>query len=382
MIGHAGDQDRVVVSGRQPMRICIVVPRYLPHLGGIENHVAALAARLQDRGHHVTVATQQAADGSQPSRETDSHGVTIRRFPAVGRLRGEGLSPALCRWVHGGADQAHVIHLHNYHSISTLATFIATPASVPILFTPHYIGPADGRVEHLIHRVFAAIMRPALRSTVRIISTTRSEAEAFQQQVGFRGSCTVIPNGVDVAAIRAAEPLRTTGRRLVVTAGRFEEYKQQHLLIEALPFLSPEYRLALVGSGPMEQSLRRRAADLGVTDRVSFPGRMSAVELYGWFRAAEVVVSLSRRECFGLTLAEGLAAGAAVVASDIGPHRDVMELAGVPTPNLVPVRPHPEEVGVAVAAARRPSREGGCRLPDWDDVASATLACYREVARA
>ena len=108
---------------------------------------------------------------------------------------------------------------------------------------------------------------------------------------------------------------------------------------------------------------------------------MSAAETYRWYRAADVVVSLSRREGFGLTLAEGLAAGAAVVASDIGPHRDVMEIAGVSTPDLVPVRPRPEEVGAAVAAARRPPDETGKRLPDWDDMTVATLACYEEVRR-
>jgi glycosyltransferase involved in cell wall biosynthesis len=363
------------------MRISIVVPRYLPHLGGIENHVAALAVRLQGRGHQVTVATQREGDRTLARREIDAHGVTIRRFPAAARLRGEGLSPALWHWVRSGAGGADVLHLHNYHAVTTLAALTAAPASAPVVFTPHYMGPGDGPAEQLIHRAFASGMRRALRVTNRIISTTPSEAEAFEREVGFGGPFTVIPNGVETAAIRAAQPVPMAPGRLVVTAGRFEEYKQQHLLVESLPLLPPEYRLALIGAGPMETSLRRRATELGMADRVLFPGRMSAAEVYRWYRAADVVVSLSRREGFGLTLAEGLAAGAAVVASDIGPHRDVLALAGILAPGLVPLRPRPEEVAAAVAAARRPPEGTASRLPDWDDVAVATLACYQEVSR-
>jgi glycosyltransferase involved in cell wall biosynthesis len=271
--------------------------------------------------------------------------------------------------------------VHNYHALTSLGALAAAPARPPVVLTPHYMGPGDGQIQHVVHRAFATGMRRALHSTRRVISTTRSEAEAFASQVHFPGPFTIIPNGVDAAAIRAAQPVTTGGGRLLVTAGRFEEYKQHQLLVESLALLPPDHRLALVGAGPMEHVLRQRVTDLRLTDRVLFPGRLSAGELYRWFRSADVVVSLSRREGFGLTLAEGLAAGAAVVASDIGPHRDVMELAGVSEPDLVPVRARPEEVAAAITAARRPPEGTGSRLPDWDDVAAATLACYEEVVR-
>jgi glycosyltransferase involved in cell wall biosynthesis len=363
------------------MRISLVVPRYLPHLGGIENHVSALAVRLRKQGHHVTVATQRGRDRSLPHHEVDAHGVTVRRFASAARLGDESLSPTLWHWVRSGADGADVVHLHNYHAVSTLATLTAVAGPAPVLFTPHYMGPGDGTAERLMHRAFASGMQRALRAIDTIIFTTPSEGEAFKDQIGFGGHCTVIPNGVDTAAIRAAEPVTVDAGRLVVTAGRFEEYKQHHVLVESLLFLPPEYRLALIGAGPMEESLRRRATELGLTDRVLFTGRLSTAETFRWYRAAEVVVSLSRREGFGLTLAEGLAAGAAVVASDIGPHRDVMEIAGVSKPDFVPVRPRPEEVGAAVAAARRPPDVTGKRLPDWDDMTVAIVACYEEVRR-
>src|SRR3954453_17739531 len=117
-----------VVADRRLMRISIVVPQYLPHLGGIENHVAALAVRLQSWGHEVTVATQREGDPSLARQEVDAHGVTIRRFPSAVRLLGDGLSPALWHWVRTGAGGAHVTHLHNYHALTTWAALAAAPA--------------------------------------------------------------------------------------------------------------------------------------------------------------------------------------------------------------------------------------------------------------
>ncbi|MGR7026278.1 glycosyltransferase family 4 protein [Geodermatophilus sp. URMC 62] len=356
------------------LRIGLVVPRYLPHLGGIENHVAALAVRLADRGHAVTVATQREADAALPAREVDAHGVVVRRFPSAGRLRGQGLSPALWAWVRRGADRAQVVHLHNLHALTTLPALAA--ARPPVVLTPHHLGPGEGWAEELLHRGHAAAARRVLPKVGRIVCTTPSEAASFARHLGAGERCVVVPNGVDAAAIRAASPVPAGGGRLVVVAGRLEEYKQPHRVLEALPLLAG-HRLAVAGAGPLEPVLRRRAGELGVADRVRFCGRLSPAELYRWYRAADVVVSLSRRECFGLTVAEGLAAGAAVVASDIGPHRDVVALAGVPDAGLVPVDAPPDRVAAAVAAARRPPAP--VRLPDWDDVTDATEACYEQL---
>lgn len=363
------------MAERRLLRISLVVPRYLPHLGGIENHVAALAVRLADRGHAVTVATQQEADPSLPRREVDAHGVVVRRFPSAGRLRGQGLSPSLWAWVRRGSDHAQVVHLHNLHALTVLPALAA--AHPAVVFTPHYLGPGEGRAEELLHRGYATGVRRALRRVGRVVCTTPSEAAAFARHVGAGERCVVIPNGVDTTAIRAARPVSGAGGRLLVVAGRLEEYKQPHRVLEALPLLPRGHRLAVIGSGPMEPELRRRTVELGVADRVLWPGRLTPVELYRWYRAADVVVSLSRRECFGLTVAEGLAAGAAVVASDIGPHRDVVTLAGVSASDLVPVRATPQQVAAAVVAARRPPP--GLTLPDWDDVTRATEARYEEV---
>jgi glycosyltransferase involved in cell wall biosynthesis len=359
------------------LRISFVVPRYLPHLGGIEIHVAAIASRLQQRGHQIIVATQLEGDNSLAQQELSPDGVLIRRFPSAGRVRGHGVSRSLISWVRAGAGQADVVHLQNFHAVATLGD--AFVARSPFVLTPHYLGPGEGKAERALHLGYSTVMKRALRHVSRIICVTPSEAELFATHVGFSGRCRVIPNGVDALAIAAAAPVELDGRLLVV-AGRLEEYKQPQLVLEAMAELPGDYRLAIIGGGPMEQELHRRATSLGIEGRVLFPGRMPPVELHSWFRRADVVLSMSRRECFGLTLAEGLAAGAAIVASDIGAHRDVVAASGSSAATLLPADATPEIVaaGVRAAGARAEPPVLG-NVTSWDEVTVQTEALYREL---
>jgi glycosyltransferase involved in cell wall biosynthesis len=359
------------------MKLTYVVPRYLPHLGGIENHVHAIATRMCERGHEVTVATQREDDHDLPAVERLDSGAVVRRFASGARLRGQGLSPALWRWLREGAGGADLVHAHNYHALTTAGVLRSAPR--PLVFTPHYLGAGEGLAEAGLHAVHRPVMRGLLRRVARVICVTPSEAELFRSDLWFGGDCAVIPNGVDVERVRTAVPEPVDGRLLVV-AGRLEEYKQPQSVLAALPLLPPEYRLALLGAGPMEGRLRALADELGVADRVLTPGKLPPDGVYSWFRAADAVVTLSRRECYGMTVAEGLAAGAAVVASDIGAHRDVIGQTGASAARLVPTDAGPGRVAAAildVAGADGAAARG--QVPTWPEVADATEALYRSL---
>jgi glycosyltransferase involved in cell wall biosynthesis len=360
------------------VRITFVVPRYLPRLGGIENHVAAVASRVHALGHEVTVATQREGDATLPDREETPDGMVIRRFDSRVEIRGQGISPPLWRWVRAGADQAELVHVQNFHALTSVGAVAATRA--PLVFTPHYLGPGEGAAERGLHAAYTVAMRRALRRAARIVCVTPSEVASFDAHVGFRERCRVIPNGIDLAAIAAAAPVDVAGP-LVVTAGRLEEYKQPQVVLEAFAHLPPDVHLAVLGTGPMDGALRRRAAELDVAARVHFPGRLAPEAVYGWYRRADVVVSLSRRECFGLTLAEGLAAGARVVASDIGPHGDVVAAATGERSTLVPTDATPAAVAAAIAPhlGRRGPAPEPTSLLTWDAVAAETVRLYAAV---
>jgi glycosyltransferase involved in cell wall biosynthesis len=92
--------------------------------------------------------------------------------------------------------------------------------------------------------------------------------------------------------------------------------------VEALPAVLarvPDARLAIVGEDFGERSaLARRAAQLGVGERVHWLGFLPDDELVAAYRAAAVLVHPSGWEAFGIVLAESLAAGTPVVARRVG----------------------------------------------------------------
>ena len=78
--------------------------------------------------------------------------------------------------------------------------------------------------------------------------------------------------------------------------------------------------LVIVGDGPDRSRLERHAEASEPGWPVHFTGRISDSMLDRWFAHAKIVTSASDHEAFGLTLAEGLASGARVVASAIPAH--------------------------------------------------------------
>jgi len=77
-------------------------------------------------------------------------------------------------------------------------------------------------------------------------------------------------------------------------------------------------RLQVVGAGPGEGRFREMAARLHVGDHVTFHGFVKQDRLPPFYQNADLVILPSRRESFGLVLAEAMAAGRPVVASRVG----------------------------------------------------------------
>jgi glycosyltransferase involved in cell wall biosynthesis len=123
----------------------------------------------------------------------------------------------------------------------------------------------------------------------------------------------------DGAALCVREGL-DPGRRRLVFSGRLAPEKRVDLLIDAFAALAPErtaWDLVLVGQGPLDASLRGRIPAV-VRDRVRFAGFVDGRrELSTWYRACDVLVVPSDFEPWGVVVNEGLAAGLALVCSDV-----------------------------------------------------------------
>jgi glycosyltransferase involved in cell wall biosynthesis len=93
----------------------------------------------------------------------------------------------------------------------------------------------------------------------------------------------------------------------------------RHLLDADPAILSrhPDLRIVLIGKGPEEETLRARAAALGIADAVTFAGFLPHAEVIQWMQRARVLVLPSLEEGQGAVLLEALAAGTPVAGSNV-----------------------------------------------------------------
>jgi glycosyltransferase involved in cell wall biosynthesis len=211
-----------------------------------------------------------------------------------------------------------------------------------------------------------------------------AEQRLLHRHFGSDLPTVVVPIGVEIGELAAARiPTRSGGNVRLLSVGRLDAYKQVDRLVAALRSLS-EAELAVVGDGPVRRRLEAMASELDIADRVHLLGQISRNELLAKYQWADVFVSLSQRESFGLAMLEAAVAGLPVVASDIPAHREVASYLPQERVVFVQTACSPGELATAVREALTAGREmsvDGWPLPTWDAHAEATLERYIATVR-
>lgn len=133
----------------------------------------------------------------------------------------------------------------------------------------------------------------------------------------------LIPNPVDLTLVQEKKkgvqphPWLAEAHPTLVTVGRLHPQKGHDILLTAVARVKKRYpnlKLIIVGQGEEEKALKQLAASLGIDQQVDFVGFQS--NPYNYIAHADLFVLASRYEGFGIVLAEALALGVPVVASD------------------------------------------------------------------
>jgi glycosyltransferase involved in cell wall biosynthesis len=189
----------------------------------------------------------------------------------------------------------------------------------------------DDELTNPLARAFVkGLTRRAYRRADCFLANSHEMASGLREALTLNASrIRVIHNPIDVAMVRrrANEPLAKPPRRpFIVTAGRLEYQKGHDVLLKAFAAsqAARDMDLVILGRGTLERSLKQMAADLGVAERVRFPGFTD--NPWAWIARADLFVLPSRWEGFPSVVAETLAcaAPALVTACDFGP-REVVE---------------------------------------------------------
>jgi glycosyltransferase involved in cell wall biosynthesis len=221
--------------------------------------------------------------------------------------------------------------------------------------------------------------RRALAACRRVIATSPSTAATLAADFAVPGErLTVAVPGTDPAPVAAG----TGDPPQLLCVGTLTPRKGQRLLLGALaPLRDLRWRLLLAGSADRDPAtaaaIRAAVADLGLGERVTVAGELDGAALDAAYAAADLLVSASFHEGYGMALAEALARGLPIVAASGGAVADTVPPdAGL----LVP----PGDAAALGEALRRVLTDPGLRarlragalaarerLPRWEDTAAA-----------
>ena len=304
------------------MRVGLVCPYSWDIPGGVQAHVRDLAEALIGLGHQVSVLAPADEDTDLPPYVVGAgRAVPIRYNGSVARVQFGPVSAArVRRWLRDG--HFDVLHLHEpiAPSLSFLALVLARG---PIVVTFHTSTPRSRSLS-----AAGGVVQPFLEKISGRIAVSSAARQVQVEHLG--GDAVEIPNGVAAATYRAATPLPGYPRQggTVGFIGRYDEpRKGMAVLLAALARLAPDrpgLRLLVAGRGD--------AADLlaglppALAGRVDLLGQVSEADKARMLRSVDVYCAPNLGgESFGIILLEAMAAGTAILASDLDAFRRVLD---------------------------------------------------------
>lgn len=340
------------------MNIGLVCPYDLSKPGGVQSQVIGLQAALGGDADDVRVIGPGLPDGV-PGWDLGST-IGIRANGSVAPI---SVDPRVGKTIRTVSRDLDVLHVHEpFMPTVGLAALRAGP---PVVATFHAAATGIGRrFYNLLGGQVGRLLGPKVKHVTAVSKTAASALPSDLEPV-------IIPNGVDTAAFVSAGTDR--GRR-VVFLGRDEPRKGLDILLEAWPQIAasvPDAELVVVG------------ADRG-TDGVDWMGVVddeAKAEVLG--QAAVYVAPNTGGESFGIVLIEAMAAGAAVVASNLPAFVEVGEGSARFFETGDPTDLAEQVLALLTDDDARDSIAADARLRaedfDWSKVAVSYRALYEEV---
>ena len=326
------------------MRIALVSDCYHPTKNGVTGIVALLADGLRRRGHEVTLivpafprtahrAARGPAHDTSPAPEVevaafprpDVEVASLPLFPSIG-LR---VAPSSAGRLAGilQREGIEIVHTHTEGTLGRAARNAALRLGIPTVHTLHtlyghylhYLPPARiaPRISRrALHRVLGRFLAP-------YDQLVAPSARAFEhlETVAPTTRRVLVPNGVSstgaLPAPHLTEGLRRRlglddASRIILYVGRVAEEKRSAALFDAFAARlrsAGDVTAVLVGGGGQLATLRARARQLALDDRIRLPGYLDHAEVLALYRLASVFVTTSLSENHPLTLLEASAAG-------------------------------------------------------------------------
>ena len=293
-------------------RIGIVCPYGWDTPGGVQSHVGDLAEYLIRQGHYVSVLAPAIDEDNLPEYVTSAgRPIAIPYNGAVARVLFGPIAFARVRqWISNGSFD--VLHLHE-PAIPSISLLACWAAEGPMVGTFH----AAAKRQKVTFAV-APILEPVIEKLTARIAVSEAARETLTEHL--ETDAIVVPNGIYADRYRDGSiDERWTGNTIGFI-GRFEEKRKGlDILAAALPAVIaqfPDVKVFIAGPGDSEAALKE--IDPSLHSRFTFLGRITEEEKANFLASVALYIAPNTGgESFGIILAEALAGGASVVASNI-----------------------------------------------------------------
>lgn len=327
------------------MRILKTAQAYYPfqEKGGPVVKVRAIALRLTQRGHSVTVLTpdwgfqppmapQMTAQKCEWGWCAEEQGVKAVFLRSAGHYRALSLNPGVIGFCHRFLTKHDLVHVYGlYDLLGPAVTFFCRRNHIPYVVEPMGMFRPIVRsigLKKIYHRFLGKRLLGGAHS---LIATSDQEKQELMEGGIDSARIVVRRNGVDIpqfvpehGAFRAQWRIHTDAK-MVLFLGRLEPKKSPDLLLKAFAQWHAESLLGasaiLVISGPEQdpgylKQLESVAASLGIADFVRFTGPVYDENKWAAYADADVFVLPSQNENFGNSAAEAMVCGTPVIVTN------------------------------------------------------------------
>lgn len=301
------------------LKIGIVCPYSWDTPGGVQNHIRDLAEYLIAAGHQVSVLAPAIDEEKLPEYVVNAgKPIAIPYNGAVARvLFGPVAFSRVRQWISNG--DFDLLHLHE-PAIPSISLLACWAADGPMVGTFH----AAAKRQKIIFAI-GPILEPAIEKLSARIAV--SEAARLTLTDHLDTDAVVIPNGIFASRYQEGVPQAKWQGNTIGFIGRYEEpRKGLSVLLDALPVIArfvPDVRVIVAGPGDSTEV--EKSIDPQLRERFTFLGKISEEDKANFMSSIAVYVAPNTGgESFGIILAEALAGGACVVASDIPAFDDLL----------------------------------------------------------
>jgi glycosyltransferase involved in cell wall biosynthesis len=305
-----------------PLRILVLsdwFPESPEDSAGIFVREQALAVA---RRHEVTVLHLRppVRGGGRPRLEIGSDGpLRVMRVrcghPAVFTIVSLWGVAAVLRRLRDEGRQPDLLHAHEM--AGGLAAVVAGRLTrCPVVISEHFSGFALDQVDG----VAAGVARFAFAGADVVCPVSESLRWSLERG-GWGGHLRVVPNVIDTELFTVGPRPASRDATPIACVAALEPVKGVQDLVEALGLLRSrrdDFHVELVGDGSLRTELERRLDALDLAGQVTMRGALAHGELPGVMRRAAFAVVPSRWETFSVVMAEAMAGGLPVVATEVG----------------------------------------------------------------